>query len=78
MSDNIAAGRQLLAGALQVSTESIPDTASIGTFEAWDSLAHVRVMTAIEEAIARKLTTEEIVKIAGLADIVALLNRPRD
>ena len=33
----------------------IPDDVRIGTFERWDSLAHLRLVLAIEQKIGRQL-----------------------
>ncbi len=77
MSATVAKARDLLAAALQVQPESLNQDASIATVPAWDSLAHVRLMAAIEEALGRKLTSDEIVTVVGLPAIVALLDRPR-
>jgi acyl carrier protein len=77
MSANTAVARQLLATALKLPGDAIPETAAIGTLEAWDSLAHVRLMVALEEAVARPLTSDEIVTVTRLSDIVTLLDRPR-
>ena len=40
----------MLADILDRSVETIPVDASIFNFPAWDSLAHVRLMLALEEA----------------------------
>ena len=75
MNASSAKGRQLLAAALRVPDHAIADDAGIATLEAWDSLAHVRIMAALEEAIGRQLASEEIVMISRLSDIVAALDR---
>lgn len=68
-------GREVLAAAVGTPPESLAEDASIVTLAAWDSLAHVKLMTAIEEALGRKLSSDEVVGIRSLADIVALLGR---
>jgi acyl carrier protein len=65
--------RQLLAEAISGDVTAVPEDARIGTFERWDSLAHLRLVLAIEAQIGRQLDTEEAVRIEGLADIAALL-----
>ena len=45
--------RALLADAFGVDQNSLPDGVAIGTFERWDSLAHVRVVLGLEELLDR-------------------------
>ena len=42
-------------------------------FERWDSLAHLRLVLAIEGQIGRQLDPDESVRIETLSDIAALL-----
>jgi acyl carrier protein len=75
MSANLAVARQILATAVRLPESVIADDAAIGTLEAWDSLAHVRLMTALEEVVGAQLASDEIVAVAKLADVAALLAR---
>jgi acyl carrier protein len=68
--------RALLAAALEIDPAAVGPDASIATLEAWDSLAHLRLVQAIEQAIGGELSAEAIVDIASLADVAALLERP--
>lgn len=52
---------------------TIPDDVRIGRFERWDSLAHLRLVLAIEEQIGRELDPDESIRIETLADIATLL-----
>lgn len=67
--------RNLLAQALEVDPDLVAADASVATLEAWDSLAHVRLIAALEMRLGRQLTPEEAVAIASLDDIAALLAR---
>lgn len=67
--------RALLAQALEVDADIVAVDASVATLEAWDSLAHVRLIAALETRLGRQLTPEEAVGIASLDDIAALLAR---
>ncbi|MEQ9812310.1 MAG: acyl carrier protein [Azospirillaceae bacterium] len=69
--------RHLLAEALNCRVEDLPEDAAIGNTPGWDSLAHARVMLALEERLDRQLSTDEIAAIGGLADIVAILAAAR-
>jgi len=68
-----AAAKQLLAEALHAGVDAIPDDACIGAFERWDSLAHLRLLLAIEERLGRRLDPDEAVRIESLADVAAVL-----
>lgn len=65
--------KQFLAEAANCAAVSIPDDARIGQIAAWDSLAHLRLIIRIEEAIGRQLDPDETVRIESLAEIAALI-----
>jgi acyl carrier protein len=65
--------KALLATALEIDVATLPDDASIATLEAWDSLAHLRLVQALEAALGRELPAEHIFAIASLADVAAVL-----
>jgi len=65
--------KALLASALEIDAASVPPDASIATLEAWDSLAHLRLVQALEKELGRELPAEHIFAIASLADVAAVL-----
>ena len=67
--------KKLLAEATHADAATVPDGARIGSFERWDSLAHLRLILAIEEMIGRRLDPDEAVEIESLQDVAALLKR---
>ena len=71
---SLARARTLLAEALAVGPESLPDDATLATVRAWDSLAHLRLILAIEAARGRPLAVEEALAITGLADVARALD----
>lgn len=73
MTAHDATARRLLAGALALPEDRIGADASIDTLEAWDSLAHMRLVLAIEQELGRELPPDRIAGIASLADIAAAL-----
>ena len=75
MSDAMKQARGLLAQALEVSADSLSDDTSMNSSEAWDSLAHIRVIAAIENHLGDELDTMEILEIEQLSDIAAILER---
>ena len=72
MSGSVQAKR-LLAQAVDGDPTAIPDDVRLGAFERWDSLAHLRLVLAIEDSIGRKLDPDESVRIETLQNISALL-----
>ena len=68
-----AQAKVLLAEAANCDAAAIPDDVRIGRFERWDSLAHLRLVLAIEAQIGRQLDPDESVAIETLSDIAALL-----
>ena len=69
-----AQAKKLLAEAVGCDAAAIPDDARIGRFERWDSLAHLRLVLAIERQIGRQLDPDEAVTIEQLSDVAALLS----
>jgi len=67
--------RQLIADAMNVTPDLVPDDARIGRFERWDSLAHMRLVLAIEKRIGRELDPDEALRIESLADIAGVLGK---
>jgi acyl carrier protein len=65
--------RRLLAEAVHAELAAVPDDARIGSFERWDSLAHLRLVLALEAEVGRELDAEEVVGIECLNDVRALL-----
>ena len=63
----------LLASALMMSERDVPADARLGRVDQWDSLAHARLLLAIEEKLGRILTPDEAVAIESIADIAQLL-----
>jgi acyl carrier protein len=75
MSDSMNEARALLAAALEVAVDDLPDDASVSSTETWDSLAHIRVIAAIESHLGAELDTMEILEIEQLSDIAGILER---
>lgn len=67
--------RRLLAEALALPEDKVPDDARIGALEQWDSLAHTRMLLALEERLGKPLDAEEAVAIESLTDIAAVLTK---
>lgn len=71
---NARSAAALVAGALNVAVAEVPPDARMGAFEAWDSLGHLRIMLALEDALGRRLDATEAIRIESVADIADALN----
>jgi acyl carrier protein len=67
--------RVLLADALALKEQDLPPNPRIGAIEQWDSLAHMRVLLALEERVGKPLSPEEAVAIESLEDIARVIER---
>ncbi len=52
----------------------ISDELSLGKYEKWDSLAHVKLMMALEEEFGIRITIGEMTSLESVADIKRLLS----
>jgi acyl carrier protein len=75
-----APGRKVLAEAFDCALAAVPEDARLGHPAAWDSIGHLRVVLSIEQRIGRLLSPDEIVGIASLVDVEAVLqaSTPRE
>ena len=71
--DRLTLARALLAEALDLAPEAVDEEVEAESLEAWDSLAHLRLVLAIEARSGRQLEPEEILAITSLAEIARLL-----
>jgi acyl carrier protein len=65
--------RELLAGVLGVAPDEIGNDASMETLAKWDSLAHMRLILALEEKLGCQLDPLKLVEITTLGHIADLL-----
>jgi acyl carrier protein len=65
--------RRLLAEALALSEADLPANPRLGQIERWDSLAHMRILLAIEEHIGKPLDAEVAITIESLDDIARVI-----
>ena len=68
--------KALLAQAFHVEPDSVAADVAIGGDERWDSLAHLRLMLALEDRLGRLLDPVEIEAVTSVADIARLLGAP--
>ncbi len=70
MTDNAST---LLAVALGLDPAAVDENVSIDQTPTWDSLAHFRLMLALEEHLGRKLTPVEVVSVRDFQTVSRLL-----
>lgn len=73
--DAILMARRLIAEATESPLADIPEDASIATLPAWDSLAHVRLIIAIEAALGAPLQTDEMLSVTSITEVAELLKK---
>ena len=61
-----------------LSVEGIREDSSPDTIEAWDSLRHMNLVLALEEAFGIQFTEEEIVEMLNVQLIVDILKDKKD
>lgn len=61
--------REVLAGVLEIPQSSIEDGFSRDSASSWDSLAHLRLVSALEEAFGVRFTMQEVGDLTSFAAI---------
>jgi len=67
--------KAIMADVLEVSIEEVNADASMDTVENWDSLQHLSLILAIEEAFGVSLLMDEVAEMTDFPRIVAILGR---
>lgn len=65
--------KSLLARATERDPSEVPETATVESWDAWDSLSHMRLILAMEAHLGRELPPEAVVEIASLPDVEKFL-----
>jgi acyl carrier protein len=65
--------KSLFAAVLDVESSSLDDTTSPASLDRWDSLAHVELMTTVEEAYDVILTTGEMRQVDSIGELRRIL-----
>lgn len=70
--------RELVAEVLEIPPAAVSSELRRADVDSWDSMNHLRLVTAIEQEYGAAFTMEEIERIQTLADIEAVIGRSRD
>ncbi len=71
--NNWAKLAELIAVLLEIDTTEVTEEMSPETVAQWDSLNHVSICTAVSQEFSISMTTEEMVMIRNVGDLVTLL-----
>jgi acyl carrier protein len=71
--EGLQTARQLLAAVLEMEAADIADDAGIGELASWNSLAHMRLIMAMEAQLGASLSPGNVVAIGSLQDIATVL-----
>ncbi len=66
--------KTIIANSLQMDLSEVADTAGLARTAQWDSLAHFRLVLALEERLQRKLDPMEIVSVVDVTAVAALVD----
>jgi acyl carrier protein len=61
--------RRIVIESLQIPEQRYQPDLRLGDIEEWDSIAHLDLVSAIEQGFDLRLTTDEIVALTGLEDL---------
>jgi acyl carrier protein len=65
----------LLAQSLQLASERITDDLTMDDVQSWDSLRHMELIVAIEQAFGLELSFEDIVTMRSVGEIKRVLRQ---
>lgn len=64
---------KVIANALELQLQDVPENASIDSFAPWDSLGHMRIIAHLEEVLVRPLEIEEVLSVVDIESISVLI-----
>jgi acyl carrier protein len=60
---------------LELDDFAIDDSTTAGMVPGWDSLSHIRIISAIEEAFQIRFKTVEVIRLKNVGELQALINK---
>ncbi|HTP57309.1 MAG TPA: acyl carrier protein [Spirochaetia bacterium] len=67
--------KKVILKALELEEFPLDDTTIADTVPGWDSLNHARIIRAVEREYGVHFTTAEVVRLANVGELQALLDR---
>lgn len=71
----IETARTLIAGALDVGIDDVPEGGDIFNLAAWDSIGHVRIILAVETLVGRPLTPSDVLPLTNVAAVATFIGQ---
>jgi acyl carrier protein len=65
--------RKIMSGILEVPADSITEATTMETVDTWDSLRHMEIIVALEEAFGIELAAEDLMEMTSLPEIMRVL-----
>jgi acyl carrier protein len=66
--------KKVILAELELDAWDIQDQTTAGTVPGWDSLSHVRIISAVEAAYGIRFRTAEIVRLKNVGQLQALVD----
>lgn len=67
----------VIAETLGIDRARVTPELSAEAVDQWDSLNHLRLITAVESQFAIRMTMEEVISMASVGDLAAVVGRHR-
>lgn len=68
--DTLEKVKEIVASVCEIDVSEIKETSSIGDFPSWDSMAHLTILSTIEEQFTVDFEPEEMMDFESVEDIV--------
>lgn len=65
---------EIVASTCAVDKNEVTENSMVGDFPAWDSMGHLAILSAVEEAFDISFEPEEMMEMEDVKDIVAAVN----
>ena len=63
----------VIANSLDISVEQVNDNLALGSIPEWDSLAHVKLISEIENAFDMQIDLEKLMDIEDVGDLLNIV-----
>ena len=67
--------KKILSKVMEMQLSEIPNDANPSNIQNWDSLNQVKISIELEKYLNRELTTEEILSLDSLENIISIFNK---
>ena len=66
---------EIVAATCEVDKSEVTESSTVGDFPAWDSMGHLAILNAVEEAFDISFEPEEMMELEDVKDIVEAVNQ---